>query len=77
MGYKVEHKGKTIELPDFGDLPTGVIRRSRKEPEEDKSWFILEETLDEESLAVLDSLPLSEFAAHMKNWTGSVALGES
>lgn len=77
MGYKVKHEGKTVELPDFGDLPTGVIRRARLEAEEDKSWFILEQTLDEDQLAVIDSLPVSTFAEHMKNWTGSVSLGES
>jgi hypothetical protein len=32
--------------------------------------------LDEKALAILDELPLSEFAKHMKAWTGGVALGE-
>ncbi len=77
MGYKVEHNGKSVELPDFGEIPTGVVRRSRMESDEDKSWFILEQTLDEDQLAIIDEIPVSEFAEHMKKWTGSVALGES
>ncbi len=76
MTHKVEYKGKTVELPSFGDLPTGVIRKARKESEQDQTWFILEELLTPKDLAVLDEMPLSEFAKHMKAWTGGVALGE-
>ena len=76
MTHKVEYKGKTVELPSFGDLPTGIIRKARKESEQDQTWFILEELLTPKELEVLDSMPLSEFAKHMKAWTGGVALGE-
>ena len=76
MTHKVEYKGKTVELPSFGDLPTGVIRKARKESEQDQTWFILEELLTPKELAILDEMPLSEFAKHMKAWTGGVALGE-
>lgn len=77
MPYKIEYKGKTVELPDFGSLPTGVIRKARLEKEENQSWFILENALSAKELAVIDSLPVSEFAEHMKKWTGGVPLGES
>lgn len=76
MAHKIEYNGKSIELPDFGELPTGIIRKARKETENDQTWFILEELLSPKDLAVLDSMPLSEFAKHMKAWTGGVALGE-
>ena len=76
MTYKVEHKGKTVDLPAFGDLPTGIIRKARKETDQDQTWFILEELLSDKDLDVLDSMPLSEFAKHMKAWTGGVSLGE-
>ena len=76
MTYKVEQKGKTVDLPAFGDLPTGIIRKARKETDQDQTWFILEELLSDKDLAVLDSMPLSEFAKHMKAWTGGVSLGE-
>lgn len=76
MTHKVEYKGKTVELPSFSELPTGVVRKARKESEQDQTWFILEELLTPKELDVLDSMPLSEFAKHMKAWTGGVALGE-
>ena len=76
MGYKIEHKGKSVELPDFGTMPTGIIRKARKLDEQDQTWFMLEELLDEKQLALIDSLPVKEFATHMKAWTEGVSLGE-
>jgi len=76
MAYKIEHDGKTVELPDFGNIPTGVLRKARHEKESDQSWFILENTLNSKDLAVVDSLPVSEFAKHMSAWTKGVSLGE-
>jgi len=76
MSYKIDHNGKTIELPEFGDVPTGVLRKARHEKESEQSWFILEQTLSAKELAVLDTLPVSEFAKHMKAWTSGVSLGE-
>jgi hypothetical protein len=76
MGYKIEHKGKTVELPNFNDMPTGVLRKAHHETEAEQTWFILEGVLDDKQLQILDALPLSEFSKHMKAWTGGVALGE-
>ncbi len=76
MAYTIEHDGKTIDLPDFGNIPAGVLRKARHEKETDQSWFILEHTLNAKELAVLDALPVSEFAKHMKAWTSGVSLGE-
>jgi hypothetical protein len=76
MGYVIEHKGKKVELPSFADMPTGVLRKARHESEQDQAWYILEQVLDTKQLAIVDTLPVSEFAKHMKAWTGGVALGE-
>jgi hypothetical protein len=76
MGYKIEHDGKSVELPEFGNIPAGVLRKARHEKETDQSWFILEQTLNAKEIAVLDSLPVSEFAKHMRAWTKGVSLGE-
>ena len=76
MSYVLKHKNKTIELPTFQDVPVGVLRQARHLNEQEQTWFILEFMLDEKELAILDELPLSEFAKHMKAWTGGVALGE-
>ena len=76
MAYRVEYNGKSVELPDFGKIPTGILRRARHETEQDQTWFILEEMLSPKELTVIDSLPVSEFAKHMKAWTSGVSLGE-
>lgn len=76
MAYTIEHNGKTIELPEFGQLPVGVLRKARHVPENDQTWFILEELLGDKDMKVLDSLPTSEFVKHMKAWTGGTSLGE-
>ena len=77
MSYKVEHAGKTVELPDFKEMPVGVIRKARKADAEDAMWLILEEILDEKNLAIIDSMSLSEFTEAMKGWTQGASVGES
>ena len=54
MGYVIEHKGKKIELPDFGQIPTGVVRKARTEDVNNQTWFILESLLNDKELEVLD-----------------------
>jgi hypothetical protein len=76
MGYKIEHNTKVIDLPDFGQLPIGILRRARKVEESEQTWFILEELLSDKDLKILDTLPTSEFIQHMKAWTGGTSLGE-
>jgi hypothetical protein len=76
MSYKIEYKGKTVELPSFGEMPTGVLRKARHESDAEQSWFILEHVLDAKQLETLDALPLAEFTKHMKAWTGGISLGE-
>lgn len=77
MSYKINHKGKTVELPDFKNLPVGLIRKARKENQEDLMWIILESVLDEKSLAVVDSMSMNEFSDAMSGWTQGAPLGES
>ena len=76
MSYVIEHKGKKVELPTFGDIPVGVLRKARHESETEQSWYILENVLDAKQLAILDTVPTSEFKKHIIAWTGGVALGE-
>jgi hypothetical protein len=77
MSYKIEHKGKTVELPDFKNMPVGVIRKARKLEQEDQMWFIIESVLDEKQLAVIDALDIGEFNELMSGWTQGAPLGES
>lgn len=76
MSYTIEHNGKKVTLPVFGDIPTGVMRKARLEPDSNQAWFILENVLDAKQLAVIDALPLSKFAEHITAWTNGVSLGE-
>ena len=77
MSYTIEHNGKKVNLPAFKALPVGVIRKARKVDAEEAMWFILEEVLDEKQLAVIDSMPLSDFTEAMNGWTQGAPLGES
>jgi hypothetical protein len=76
MSYTITHNNKKVMLPDFGDIPTGIVRKARTEKVENQTWFILEELLTPKDLEVIDSLPLSEFTKHMTGWTNGVGLGE-
>jgi hypothetical protein len=76
MSYTIDYKGKKVELPDFGQIPTGVVRKARTEDVNNQTWFILESLLTPKDLEVIDSLPLNEFTKHMTGWTNGVGLGE-
>ena len=77
MSYTIEHNGKKVELPDFKELPVGLVRKSRKLADEEQSWFILESLLNEKQLAVIDEMSVTEFAQAMNGWTQGASLGES
>jgi hypothetical protein len=77
MSYTIEHKGKKIVLPDFTNLPVGVIRKVRKMDTDEQMWFMLESVLDEKGLALVDTMSLAEFTEAMNGWTQGAPLGES
>lgn len=76
MSYTFEHNKKKIELPDFKELPIGIVRKSRKLPEEEQTWFILEEILDAKTLEIVDSMSVKQFTDMMAGWTQGAQLGE-
>lgn len=76
MSYTYDHKGKTVKLPDFKEIPVGLVRKIRKEPEADQPWLILETLLDEKQLAVVDTMTIPEFTEFMNGWTQGANLGE-
>lgn len=73
--------GKTeYEIPDFLDIPSGALRKSRKGTDEiDKLYIILEETMGENSkeIKALDTLSAKELGEWMKEWTQGATLGEA
>lgn len=77
MSYKVEHNGKSVELPNFTDLPVGLVRKARNLAQDEQMWFMLENLLDEKSLAVIDEMSISEFGTVMNEWTQGAPVGES
>lgn len=76
MSYVIEHKGKSIELPDFKSIPVGVVRRARSLDADESMWAILEGVLDAKQIAVLDSMGLDEFAAAIAGWTKGTSVPE-
>lgn len=77
MSYTIETNGKKITLPDFKNMPVGVIRKARKLSSDEQMWFILESILDDKQLEILDSMSLSDFTSSMNGWTQGAPLGES
>lgn len=77
MSFTVEYEKKKVTLPDFKSLPVGVIRKARKIDPDEAIWFVLEEILTAEELAVIDSMPISNFTEAMNGWTQGAPLGES
>lgn len=77
MSYEIKHNGKTVKLPDFKNLPVGVVRKARNLNQEEQMWFIIENVLGEKELAVIDELSISEFSEAMNGWTQGAPVGES
>jgi len=77
MAYTYTHNGNEVTLPDFQAIPVGLVRKIRNESENDQAWLILEYLLDEEQLAVVDTMTVPEFAQFMNGWTQGANLGES
>lgn len=77
--YVVPGTKKKIVLPKFGQVPFGVIRKSRKMDAQEQFYFMFEELLDDKGLAVLDSLTSDQVADLMDGWQSEagVGLGES
>lgn len=77
MSYTIEHKNKKIVLPDFNELPVGIVRKARKVDPDEQMWFILEGVLSEKDMEIIDGMTIKEFTEAMNAWTQGVALGES
>lgn len=81
--HYVTATGAEITLPRQDQLPVGVIRKARKLSEDEQVWSFIEAVADEDSLASIDALPLSEFQEFITAWTsgkpeeGEAGLGES
>lgn len=77
--FEFEHGGKTFHIPMFKDLPTGVLRKTRKSTDDlDKAFLIIENVMGEDSpeLNAIDNMSISEFGDFVKAWTQGAPMGE-
>lgn len=66
-----------IVLPRMGNVPAGILRRHRREEPVDFVFSLVEEVCDAKTLALLDSLPTSQFNDLFEKWQETGGLGES
>jgi hypothetical protein len=71
--------GYEVVLPHFNEIKMKVIRATRKLPQADQVFTLLESFLSEEDLAHIDELTREEFTDFQVAWSkeSGVGLGES
>lgn len=69
----------TVTLPKFDQLPFGVVRKLRNAEEEEQFFLLFELAADDKSLAVIDTMPMSEISDMVTAWQkeAGVEVGES
>lgn len=75
----IDGEEKKIHLKPFGSVPTGIIRRNRKDSEEGM-WQIIEWGVQSPAdLAVFDEIPIDDVEAVFDAWqeAGKITVGES
>jgi hypothetical protein len=80
VSYKFTIKEQEFEIPEFGQIPAGALRKGRKGTDDmDRAFTILEEAIgiDSPALAALDSLSINDFGTWLEGWTKGAPLGES
>lgn len=77
-GFTFTHGNKKVSLPLFSDIPVGALRAARKATDDmDKAFLIFENVLDDKTLAVIDSLTVSQLGELIAGWTSGAPVGES
>ena len=71
--------GVSITLPRFDQIPSGVVRKVRKESPVEQMFSILETVCDAATLAKIDKLTSGELQTVMSAWQedAKVTAGES
>ena len=75
--YKVGNR--VIKLPKFDNIPFGVVRKLRKQSEEEQFFGLIEAVTSEKDLELLDTLGQSQIVELMEAWQkdGGVEMGKS
>jgi hypothetical protein len=70
-----------VTLPNFGNLPFGLVRKTRHMPDDERFFAMLEILLGEDSadMAAVDTLGTAEMNEFIEAWQkhSGVSLGES
>lgn len=68
-----------ITLPHFKHVPFGVVRKLRKEDDDEALFALFEQVADAKALKVLDKLGMEEVADLFAKWqeASKVTVGES
>lgn len=71
--------GYEVVVPQFGNIKLGIIRKTRKLPQADQMFTLLESICTEEDLEHLDDLDRDQFNDFSTAWrdASGVGLGES
>lgn len=77
--FEFTHNGETYTLPSFATLKAGLIRRVRNMDKADGLFAVIEEVANEDTLAAVDDMTMTEFGDMLRNWQrhAGVSLGES
>lgn len=71
--------GKKFTLPKFDQLPFGVIRKLRKQDEEDQFFQLFELAADDKALAIIDQMGMTDINDLVTAWQkdANITVGES
>lgn len=77
--FHYEHDGKKFTLPKFDQLPFGVIRKLRKESDEEQFFQMFELAADAKALDVIDTMGMKDIEELVTAWQkdAGVSQGES
>lgn len=77
--FHYEYEGKKFTLPKFDQLPFGVIRKLRKESEDEQFFQMFELAADEKALAIIDTMGMKDIEELVTAWQkdSGVTSGES
>lgn len=72
---------KKLTLPKFGNLPSGILRKVRRERDIEQFFMTFELLFkdDQAQLDILDEMPMAEIVDMMTKWQedSGVTMGES
>lgn len=76
--FEYDWDGKKVQLPNFQNLPAGVLRKTRnaKDPM-DQAFLMIEEVATAKTLTVIDQMPVEEFGKMIAEWAQGATPGES